>query len=252
MYNIPEGTLFAGKKVISVPECHSTNDFAAQIVQHSSAGEGTLVITNKQTAGKGQRGAEWLSEPGQNLTFSLVLIPSFLDPKDQFFLTMCIALGVYDLVRREVASEAYIKWPNDIMVCGKKICGILIENQLRGSRFVSSIAGIGLNVNQQTFPFPTATSLSLIKQQSYGLEDVLHDLLACVERRYLQLRQGDREGLKSDYMAVLYWKGEPHTFLAGETRFRGIIRGLDASGRLHIDEEGRDRFFAVKEVEYIN
>ena len=150
MYKIPANTLFVGKNLVFVPDCPSTNTLALQITQQSPAKEGTLVITDNQTAGKGQRGNVWEAEPRQNLTFSLILKPGFLAVSKQFYLNVVICLALKDYLMEKISRTVYIKWPNDILVHEKKISGVLIENQLQGAHISNSIVGIGLNMNQKT------------------------------------------------------------------------------------------------------
>ncbi|HEX5167805.1 MAG TPA: biotin--[acetyl-CoA-carboxylase] ligase [Cyclobacteriaceae bacterium] len=234
-----------------MPECHSTNDLAAQIVRQPSTNEGTVVITDKQTMGRGQRGNYWRTEPGKNLTFSVVLKPAFVEPKNQFLLTMVISLAVHDLIQSGLNCAAFIKWPNDIMIERKKVCGILIENQLKGNEITHSIAGIGLNVNQKHFEFPSATSLAQVLNKQFYLPSLVDDLLENIEARYLMLRSGKFTELKAAYVSVLYWKGEPHTFSIQGLTLKGIISGVDAAGKLLIDFGERERAFDIKEVEYL-
>ena len=250
MYKIPEGTLFTGKSLIYVPECHSTNDIAAQMLQQPSIHEGSVIITDRQLSGRGQRGAKWVSEHGKNLTLSIVLKPSFLEPKEQFFLNVVISLAVCEALKSYL-STVLVKWPNDIMVNDKKIGGILIENQIKGNVLANSIVGIGLNVNQTVFPLATATSLRLITGKDVILQQVLESLLKQIEVHYIRLKKRQTASLMKDYLGALYWRGAIHTFSDKQGEFTGLITGVDASGRLHIDINGLDRYFAVKEVEYI-
>ena len=116
MYKIPAKTLFLGKNLIYVPQCHSTNDLADQVVEQPSTHEGTVVITDAQTKGRGQMGNQWITEPGKNLTFSVILYPLFIVPKDQFLLTCAISLGLYDMLQTAIDGQIFIKWPNDLIV----------------------------------------------------------------------------------------------------------------------------------------
>ncbi|MDQ2657225.1 MAG: biotin--[acetyl-CoA-carboxylase] ligase, partial [Bacteroidota bacterium] len=200
-----------GKNLVFVPECLSTNTLALEIGQQSPAKEGTVVITDHQTAGKGQRGNTWDAEPRQNLTFSLVLKPGFLPVNKQFYLNIVISLGLYDYLKEKTSDTVYIKWPNDILVHGKKISGILIENQLKGMQISNSIAGIGFNLNQNVFASPSAISLSQVIRTKLDRHAELPHLLGHIESRYLQLRQaclsapsGDYQPLMDDYLAALY------------------------------------------------
>src|SRR5690349_7854438 len=165
-----------GHSVVFMPECHSTNDEASRLIESSShVVEGTVVITDSQTSGRGQRGNTWITEPGKNLTFSLLMKPTFLNAQDQFLLNKAFSLGLYDYLNATLQATVKIKWPNDMVVNDKKICGILIENQIQGQNIQNSIVGIGLNVNQENFSIPTATSMKVLGKD-FTLENVLHEL----------------------------------------------------------------------------
>lgn len=251
MYKTVEHTLFLGKNVVFVPECRSTNDLAATLLPLASTVEGTVVITNHQTAGRGQRGNTWQAEPGQNLTFSLILKPAFLPVKDQFYLTVVTALGIHDFLKARGVEGIQIKWPNDLLVNEKKICGILIENQVQNNVLASSIVGIGLNIMQENFALPSATSLKLETEKNYFLSDEFQSLLSFLEVRYLVLRQGKRKELLHDYLQVLYRMNSRHTFKSQETEFEGTIIGVDDIGRLQVSTTNGVRTFDLKEIQYM-
>ena len=250
MYKIPANTLFMGKNLVFVPDCPSTNTLALEISQQSPVKEGTVVITDEQTAGKGQRGNTWETEPRQNLTFSLILKPGFLAVSKQFYLNIVICLALKDYLKEKTPDTVYIKWPNDILVHEKKISGILIENQLHGSVISNTVAGIGLNVNQKKFGSPTATSLSLITGRDFDLGEELPVILGFIESRYVQLRQGDDRALMNLYLEALYRRHEKHAFSSGDHDFEGIIRDVDAWGKLRIETAEGMKSFGVKEVAY--
>lgn len=251
MYKIPANTLFIGKQLVFVPECHSTNTLALQMTQNKSATEGTVVITNNQTAGRGQRGTSWESDAGMNLTFSIILMPGFLAPKDQYYLTIFTSLALRDYLEGKIHPGVTIKWPNDILVHEKKICGILIENQVQGSHFIATVIGIGLNINQTRFAKDTATSLKLITNREIALEQALHELLGYVEARYIQLRQGKWSDLREEYLSHLYWRKERHRFSSGLTNFEGVIKGVDDSGKLIVETSEGLSYFGNKEITFI-
>lgn len=250
MYKIPANTLFTGKKLVFVPDCPSTNTLALEISQQSPVKEGTVVITDEQTAGKGQRGNTWEAEPRQNLTFSLILKPGFLAVNKQFYLNIVTCLALKDYLGKKTSHTVHIKWPNDILVHEKKISGILIENQLKGSTISNSIAGIGFNVNQKLFKSPAATSLSLITGHDFDLAEELSLMLGCLESRYLRLRNGDHKLLMDEYLSALYLRHQKHTFSADGVFFEGVIEGLDEWGKLRIATENGLRSFGVKEIRY--
>jgi BirA family biotin operon repressor/biotin-[acetyl-CoA-carboxylase] ligase len=235
-----------------LPECHSTNTVALELIQNGGAQEGTLVITEHQTSGRGQRGNQWASEKGQNLTFSFILNPRFLAPKDQFMLGKAISLGLHDFVSRVLPQDfVQVKWPNDLIVNGRKVSGVLIENQLSGSLYESAVVGIGLNVNQLEFPVPTAASLSTFAHHRLDLDELLDELCLLLEQRYQQLKRGDWDSLNKDYLNVLYWFREEHTFFSKSENFVGVIEGVDEIGRLLVRVGAEMRTFDLKEILYI-
>lgn len=250
MYKIPARTLFLGKRLIYMPECHSTNDIAAQILDQPSTHEGTVVITDHQLRGRGQRGNTWVTAKHQNLTFSIVLQPSFLAPQDQFYLNVVVSLGVHNLLQELLREPVYVKWPNDVIVEKGKIAGILIENQLQGFRLAHCIAGVGVNVNQRDFPVPNAASISGITGRDHSLPDVLELLLSRIEDKYLRLREGKRNSLRDEYLGVMYWKDEVRSFSSGGQRFEGRITGIDEHGQLCVWVDGSTRRFGVKEIQF--
>ena len=250
MYKIPANTLFTGKNLVFVPDCPSTNTLALEISQQSPVKEGTVVITDEQTAGKGQRGNTWEAEPRQNLTFSVILKPTFLAVNKQFYLNIVICLALKDYLRQKTSGTVHIKWPNDILVHEKKISGILIENQLQGSLISNSIVGIGLNINQKTFGSPTATSLSLVTGNDFVLGEELSVVLGCIESRYLQLRQGEYGILMDLYLGGMYRRHERHIFAADGLTFEGVIEDVDEWGKLRIRTDDGVRSFGVKEIRY--
>jgi BirA family biotin operon repressor/biotin-[acetyl-CoA-carboxylase] ligase len=251
LYKIPATTLFIGQNLVFVPECHSTNDLALKLCQQYSSPEGTLVITQHQTRGRGQRGNTWDAAPGKNLTFSVVLKPTFLAVKDQFFLNIISSLAVLDYLKIKIPKEVKVKWPNDVMADNRKICGILIENQLQGSAFTNVVVGIGVNINQQQFAVNTATSLSLITGQQYDLQGELEVLLQALEVRYLQLREQKFSLLREAYTAAMFWLQENRTFSSGHETFDGRITGIDESGKLIVQASDSVRSFAIKEVSFV-
>ncbi len=259
MYKIPANTLFMGKNLVFVPECPSTNTLALEIGQQSPAKEGTVVITDHQTAGKGQRGNTWDAEPSQNLTFSLILRPGFLPVNKQFYLNIVISLGLYNYLKEKTSDPVYIKWPNDILVHGKKVSGILVENQLKGMQISNTIAGIGFNLNQKVFASSSAISLSQVIGTTLDRHEELPLLLGHIESRYLQLRQacmaapsGDYQPLMDDYLAALYRRHEKHLFSANGALFEGTIHDIDEWGKLRVETSNGFRSFGIKEISYVD
>ena len=253
MYKIPAKTLFMGKEVVFMPECHSTNSFALDRCQQlPPPSEGTIIITDNQYAGRGQRGNDWKASPGENLTFSIILKPGFLSLNEQFLLNVCSALAVADFLSAEGCDRVSVKWPNDVYVNNKKVCGILVESQIRGNQLIWSVMGIGLNINQQRFPISSATSLSLEAGKPYLLDLCLSNLVPFVEARYLQARQGHANALVSEYQSRLYWANESRSFESTDRGvFNGIISGIDSTGKLKIQIGDEMAVFGTKEVTFV-
>lgn len=251
MYKIPANTLFVGKNLIYVPECHSTNTLAQELCQKTFMSEGTVVVTDNQSKGRGQRGNVWLSMPGMNLTFSVILKPVFLKPVDQFNLTIVISLSIHDFLCELIPEEIKIKWPNDLLICGKKTCGILIENTISGSMLQQSIVGIGINVNQPSFSLDQATSMKVITGKEFNLSDSLALVLLKLEQRYLQMRNGKYHDLKAEYMRYLFGFGKQMTFADSEGKFDGVIQGVTDDGRLVISRGEQIKKYNFKEVTFL-
>lgn len=251
MYKVSSNTLFTGKQIIYLPSCPSTNQFTADLLAEKKLPEGAVIVTDHQTAGRGQRGNSWESEAGANLTFSLILEPRFMLAHRQFYLNMVISLALFELLIDYGLNDLKIKWPNDLFWKNKKIAGILIENTVgKGQYLTHSIIGIGLNVNQLSFGISKAVSLANIMAEKYQLSEVLDRLLSLVEKHYLLLKNDAVAQLNSAYIHNLYWLEEWHTFKSGQV-FNGVITGIDNNGRLKVKTETMVKYFDSKEIEFI-
>lgn len=213
--------------------------------------EGTVVITANQFAGRGQRGNTWQAAAGMNLTFSVLLKPSFLSVKNQFALTMVASLAVFDFLGDKKLSDLKIKWPNDILVEKRKICGMLIENSIQGEVIHQSVVGIGLNINQVDFPIHTATSLAIATSDTFDLNIELSLLLEKLEKRYLQLRSGKQKELKEEYLQNLLGIAEAQKFISNESQFSGVIKTVSDLGELVIETNGDEKSFSLKEISFV-
>ncbi|MCS6967262.1 MAG: biotin--[acetyl-CoA-carboxylase] ligase [Cytophagales bacterium] len=256
MYKIVAETLFTGKKVIYLPSCHSTNDVAVELIHSGEQVNGTVVIADYQTQGKGQQGNRWHSLPGQNLTLSVIWTPSFLAPSSAFALNMVVSLGVADVVQTCLPQASlWVKWANDVYVNNLKISGILIENILQGTAIRYSVVGIGLNVNQTEFKGLPATSLKAQAGREWSLPQVFNQLMVCLEKRYLQLQQQGYTSIKRDYLSRLYQLGQPAKYidLRGEVplQFEGIIKDVENAGRLVVQTAKGIALFDLKQIKFV-
>ena len=280
--NAIKNTLFTGNVWYHFESLHSTNDLATEwlsassgkgqnaihktgssfIIHHSSfiITEGVVITTFNQTSGRGQMGNVWLAEPNQNIAFSLILQPTFLDAREQFPLNKAIALAVHDffvnimqIYNPSLANACRIKWSNDIYIRDEKIAGILIQNTLSGSRLQNAIVGIGLNVNQLTFSNAfNATSLKRLLACDFDLFDLVEQLAKSIESRYLQLKTGNFKKIHDEYLTKLYRFGIESAFqrLNGD-EFRGTIIGVSAEGRLEVLTTEGVKSFEIKEVKFV-
>ena len=247
--------LIIGNPTIELEEVDSTNDFASRLLDGKEpVRDGTVIWANHQTNGRGQFDAKWLTNKAENLTMSIILKPSNLHIKKQFYLTIISSLSILFLLKL-YGVKAAIKWPNDCYVGKKKMAGILIQNSVIGQNIRSSIIGIGLNVNQKEFhpSVPNATSILLETGKMFSIVDIRHQFFDCFESYYLDLQNGNHDSIMSEYLASLYQKDVVSMYKTeDEQQFNGIIRHVDESGLLHIElEDSSIRSFSLKEIRFL-
>ena len=248
-------TLFVGRDIRHFESLQSTNLYAQELLSKSTPSEGTVISTYHQYAGRGQLDSRWESQPGKNLSLSIILYPRFLFPSQQFFLSQAISLGVRRFLARFVPGQrVMIKWPNDIYIGSRKIAGILIQNTLSGKQIQSTIAGLGININQQQFSdwVPNPTSLTIETGKEFQLEAIIPLLMKDVEEAYLALRNGNLEELQRAYLQHFYRINKMASYRDRDGRlFEGRIRGVSEYGRLIIETGGGERRFAMKEITFL-
>lgn len=255
MQNNTFSGLFVGQNLIRLKEVDSTNTFLRDALSKSTPFlEGTVILAEKQFAGRGQSGNTWQSEAGKNLTFSILLSPSFLQVDQQFELNKAISLALNDVLSRYFNESAAIKWPNDLYIHHQKIGGMLIENIVQGNRIKHAIVGIGLNVNQSQFPdnLKNITSFKQELHQDYDLMVILSEICSSVEARYLQLRSGAFDKLSYDYLDKLYLMRQWSVFRFDGHIESGKILGVSDLGQLLLETTEGQRKFNNKEIEFIN
>ena len=250
-------TLFVGQNIINLDETESTNTYATNLLKQIPVAEGTLVFTNKQTAGRGQVGNIWQAESGKNLTFSLVLHPGFLPADKQFYLSKITSLAVFGMLTEFLDSSLYdikIKWPNDILVNNKKIAGILIENILRTNYLQSSVIGVGININQLNFAGITkqATSLAVLLNKAFAVKELLHLFCKHFEALYLTLKQGNFTKITQAYLQQLYRFNKWANYHANNETFNAKITRIEENGLLVLsNEQNQTLKFNFKEVAFL-
>ena len=236
-------TLFVGKVCVKLDSVASTQTYLKNLYAKSKPIEGTAILSYNQTAGYGQRNNSWETQNGLNIALSLVLLPAFLNPDKQYYLSMAVALAVKKAVEELSQQKVKLKWPNDIMVGDRKISGILIESNLFNSRVEKSYVGIGLNVNQIDFGSlkSTATSLSNISGKEYDLDHVCIMIMEWVERYYLQIKAGRLKELFEEYDEALYKKNEYITLLhSDDMTSKVLLKGVEENGKILVMHENGD------------
>lgn len=246
----------ADDKIILLKKVSSTNDYMLDMVKAGSISEeGTVVVADKQTAGKGLDQNKWESETGKNLTFSILLKPEFLPADQQFQLTKIISLAVFDFVRSYLPNERIkVKWPNDIYVGNKKIAGILINNTIKGKEIMYTVVGVGVNINQQTFGSDVLNPTSLWHYLNCDLkiEFCLKNILSHIEKRYQQLKNIDSYQINFDYKKALYRLNDFNLFNYKETMISARIVGVTEFGQIKlIQKNGEEIICDLKEIEFI-
>lgn len=243
-------------RIIRLDQTPSTNDYAFHLKDDAIEDLLTAVVSEYQTKGKGQRGNSWESERGKNLLLSVIMHPWFVPAKDQFVLSELVSLSVLETLD-EFASDFSVKWPNDIYHKDAKIAGILIEHTLSGSTLGKSVAGIGLNINQEVFlsDAPNPVSLFQILGQQADKEQILQNLLDHISQG-LQLLEKDypsfRALLHKRFLSRL-WRSEGlHPFKDKDGLFQARIKDVRMDGEFVLeDTQKKERTYLFKEVQYI-
>jgi BirA family biotin operon repressor/biotin-[acetyl-CoA-carboxylase] ligase len=244
-----------GSKIVYLEKTESTNLYAQERLSVQDIIEGTVFVAGEQTAGKGQEGNSWESAPGMNLIVSFVVYPTFLIAGRQFSFNKAISLGIKDFIEVLVPSKVTIKWPNDIYAGNGKIAGILIQNNIQGSRIMSTILGIGLNVNQEAFisDAPNPVSLKGITGVDYKLENILKGLCDYLDKRYEQLRAGRFREIDRQYIDSLYRFNEWAFYHFNGDIIKARITGISDFGLLQLQLENQETLSCgVKEIIFLS
>ena len=222
-------------KLIKLDAIDSTNDFLKGISNKQEVQNYTVVTAENQLKGKGQMGSKWDSESGKNLIMSVLVKDFIFDNEAIYNLNVVMSLAVVRTLKKYDIPELSIKWPNDIMSANKKIGGILIENSIKGDGRITSIVGLGLNVNQVDFQnLPRASSLALICNTTFEKEEILFSVVSEMKQIIADYAEKARS-LWEEYSNALFKIGVPTAFTdENENNFMGIIKGVSTIGKLQI------------------
>ena len=237
------GTRFIGKRILYFPRLSSTMDAARQEAVRGAA-EGTVIIAGEQTAGRGRIQRLWLSPPG-NIALSVILYPAITHLP---FLVMIASLAVVRSVKKVTGLESNIKWPNDVLINGKKVGGILIENEISGGKTARAVIGIGININIKESVLEGSsqpvTSLEREIRQRVSKVDLVKSLLEEMERLYRLIPDGGI--IFGEWQDNLLTLGKRVTVALPEGNLEGIAESVDESGSLmlRLDDGGYTRIVA--------
>ena len=236
-------------KRIHIDTIPSTNTYARELID---AGEllpdMTLITTDDQCNGRGQKGNSWESEAGKNLTFSIVCHPDFVLPSRQFILSQAIALAVCS-----IDEHLQVKWPNDIYFEDKKISGTLIECDLQGKHIGNCIIGTGVNVNQTVFrsDAPNPVSLKQIYGKDFNREDILQKILDEFGFFYEMIRDGRQDKIQQKYLENLYRRTGWYDYEDADGTFKAEFVDIEHTGHLLLRKEsGEVKRYEFKEVKF--
>ena len=247
--------LSENRLVVRLGELDSTNNYMKSLIKDLQPEEGSVVVADFQTGGRGQMGNGWNAEKGKNLLFSLLIYPDNVLANEQFIISRIASLAVKNTLD-QFTDDIRIKWPNDIYWKDKKIAGMLIENDIRGRNIVNSVIGIGININQEVFPdeLPNPVSLKQITGSEQDRDYILDIFTREFFLLYREFQDGDIRAIEDEYMLDLYRINDYYWFEDNDGRFKAKIKEVQPSGHLVLEtlEGGEKRVYAFKEVAFVD
>lgn len=233
-------TRWLGNAFYCYEEINSTNTEAARLAEEGAA-HGTVVVSEIQTQGKGRRGRRWTSEKGQGIWFSLILKPE-IPPDRASALTLVAALAVVKAIERITGTRPLIKWPNDVVISGRKVCGILTELSACAGAVNHIVVGIGINVKKREFPEAFAAAATTLEEEGarpFLRSALLLTVLEEFEHYYaLYLKTLDMEPMLTEYNSYLVNKNNLVKVLDPAGEYQGVARGINRRGELLVEREG--------------
>lgn len=238
-----------GHKIYTFDSIDSTNN-CARAVAGAGAVEGTTVLAELQTNGRGRLGRLWEANPGENLTFSIVLRPH-VRPEELNLIPLYVGVAVAAAIEKATGLKTECKWPNDLLINGKKVCGILIESSVKETSVDYAVVGIGLNVNQREFPPPligAATSLALEAGHDIDRPALFRDILGSLEKHYEAITSNGYASILPLWLSRSSILNSPISLSDGAATVSGIVRGLSAEGGLILQTKDARRTFYAGDV----
>ena len=240
-------------RIVKLNAIPSTNDYLKKLSHSNNVENFMCVVAENQTQGRGQMGAQWAAEAGKNLTFSVYVEKVISDISQIYLLNVAVAVSIFNVLQKYQVPKLSVKWPNDIMADTKKLGGVLIENSMRGDGSITSILGIGINVNQIIFEnMPTATSLALLTQQVFDKTILLENIIAELELVVNDMKNSS-EDLWTTYKSHLFKKDVPMVFEVDQgKRLMGIIKDVTPQGLLVVEHSDEiEYYYNIKEIKML-
>ena len=239
--------------IIKLSATPSTNTYLKDLAKTCFLKDYTVVVTSRQTKGRGQVDAQWYSQPNNSLTLSVFKRFEGLHISQKWYVSMAVSLAVFNTLKHFKIPEISIKWPNDIMSRSKKCCGILIENTTKGTHLDSSIIGIGINVNEKQFKdLPLASSLRLATGNYFDISLVLEVLLQQLKIQLTRVDNQDFESIFNSYNKDLFRLYSVAVYSTKSSQpFNAILKGVTKSGLLVLeDEASHQKNYNLKEIKF--
>ncbi len=213
--------------------------------------EGTVAVADEQTQGRGRFGRKWEAEPLSNLLFSLLLRPEFLKRDEMFILTFSAAVAVAEVLEVIGGLKPEMKWPNDILLGSKKVCGILLESSFDGDRLNHIVIGIGLNVNQTAFPeeiASRATSLAVFAGRKFDREEIFMSVLNGFSRTYDEIKKGNFHSVMKKWRDRSHMFGRSIRLKIADRTVDGVFEDVAEDGALIIRTSSGVQKFTAGEI----
>jgi len=241
-----------GNRFEELTATDSTNLYAMLTIHAGTAQHGDAFFAHAQHSGRGQRGKQWWSAPGQNIALTVVLNTTRLASSQRFRLSATMTMGVLDWLEQIGPGPWKTKWPNDIYHGDRKAGGMLIENLMKGGRWSHAVVGIGINMNQHSFPehIPNPVSLFMVTHTLYRCADEARALCDFLENRWRQLMDGHWADILNDYNENLYGRDTICRIKKDNAIIPCLIRGVNEQGQL-IGGENGEWTFEFGEVSWI-
>jgi BirA family biotin operon repressor/biotin-[acetyl-CoA-carboxylase] ligase len=241
-----------GLPFIELQSIDSTNNYARQQIHDGSAQHGTTVFSHEQVAGKGQRGKIWSSEKGANIIMSVIIKPGGIRMDQQFQLNACVAVAVHEFFSHYAGDDCKIKWPNDLYWQDRKAGGILIENMVSGSDWSWSVVGIGININQTSFPSHLLNPVSMkqITGQHFDTVNLANELCSVLDEKFTSLMNDGFKNIYTTYIDHLYKKDQTVKLKKDSRVFEAVIKTVSPLGKLVV-QHAIEEEFDFGEIEWV-